>query len=215
MSAPQLHLRSGPSTTTQPSQTATSTRIEVASTLRLRGVSAEGRRIRWAEDVVDNEGMGRKSSKGACPNSTSLAVLRNLGSNKSNTSPRVQSAAYTTLHVLSANPPLNPPQTPRLPMATATVNPIIVLLGWAGSAERGGNTIIIMTMRTMILARRTVIPRNSQTQARVRRQEQKQKQREGERGKDRGAREARMLTRRCLEYLGHRLWFRSRKEYTR
>ncbi len=43
------------------------------ATLRLRGAHdpAEGRRrqrrgpaIRWAEDVVDNEGLGRKSSKG-------------------------------------------------------------------------------------------------------------------------------------------------------
>jgi hypothetical protein len=35
-------------------------------TLRLRGVAMHTRRrIRWAEDVVDNEGLGRKSSKGA------------------------------------------------------------------------------------------------------------------------------------------------------
>lgn len=48
--------------------------IETA-TLRLRGAHdpAESRRqgrrgptIRWAEDVVDNEGLGRKSSKGSC-----------------------------------------------------------------------------------------------------------------------------------------------------
>lgn len=32
-------------------------------TLRLRGVPAERRRIRWAADVIDNEGLGRKSSK--------------------------------------------------------------------------------------------------------------------------------------------------------
>lgn len=38
--------------------------------LHLRGArdtepsSSNGRRIRWAEDVVDNEGLGRKSSKG-------------------------------------------------------------------------------------------------------------------------------------------------------
>lgn len=34
-------------------------------TLRLRGEPRQSRRaIRWAEDVVDNEGMGKKSSKG-------------------------------------------------------------------------------------------------------------------------------------------------------
>lgn len=39
--------------------------------LRLRGEdlvrgagTASGRRIQWADDVVDNEGLGRKSSKG-------------------------------------------------------------------------------------------------------------------------------------------------------
>ncbi|KAL8908606.1 MAG: hypothetical protein Q9207_000694 [Kuettlingeria erythrocarpa] len=35
-------------------------------TLRLRADSADRRRIRWAEDVVDNEGMGRKKSKVCC-----------------------------------------------------------------------------------------------------------------------------------------------------
>jgi protein phosphatase 1 regulatory subunit 11 len=33
--------------------------------LRLRADPAERRHIQWAEDVVDNEGMGKKSSKGA------------------------------------------------------------------------------------------------------------------------------------------------------
>lgn len=32
--------------------------------LRLRAEPTERRRIQWAEDVVDNEGMGKKSSKG-------------------------------------------------------------------------------------------------------------------------------------------------------
>jgi protein phosphatase 1 regulatory subunit 11 len=35
-----------------------------AGVLRLRAVPAERRRIQWAEDVIDNEGMGKKSSKG-------------------------------------------------------------------------------------------------------------------------------------------------------
>lgn len=38
------------------------------------------RRIQWAEDVVDNEGLGRKSSKGgvffSCSAGLSLPVLR-------------------------------------------------------------------------------------------------------------------------------------------
>ena len=36
--------------------------------LRLRGAHEPGERrgIRWAEDVVDNEGLGRKSSKVCC-----------------------------------------------------------------------------------------------------------------------------------------------------
>lgn len=39
-----------------------------SATLRLRASpsTAEDRRIRWAADVVDNEGMGKKSSKVCC-----------------------------------------------------------------------------------------------------------------------------------------------------
>lgn len=39
-------------------------------TLRLRAEAeepSEQRRIQWAEDVIDNEGMGKKSSKGKSP----------------------------------------------------------------------------------------------------------------------------------------------------
>lgn len=35
-----------------------------SGTLRLRAGPAEARHIQWAEDVIDNEGMGKKSSKG-------------------------------------------------------------------------------------------------------------------------------------------------------
>ena len=35
-------------------------------TLRLRGGPIEDRRVRWGQDVIDNEGMGKKSSKGTC-----------------------------------------------------------------------------------------------------------------------------------------------------
>ncbi|KAJ5622810.1 Type 1 phosphatases regulator ypi1 [Penicillium lividum] len=46
--------------------------LRLSGTLRLRGEDApsvtpepsSSRRIRWSEDVVDNEGMGKKSSKG-------------------------------------------------------------------------------------------------------------------------------------------------------
>jgi len=35
-------------------------------TLRLRGASVENRRVRWGDDVIDNEGMGKKKSKVCC-----------------------------------------------------------------------------------------------------------------------------------------------------
>jgi protein phosphatase 1 regulatory subunit 11 len=37
-----------------------------AGTLRLRAEPAEERHIQWAADVIDNEGMGKKSSKVCC-----------------------------------------------------------------------------------------------------------------------------------------------------
>jgi protein phosphatase 1 regulatory subunit 11 len=37
-----------------------------SATLRLRAEPVESRRIQWAEDVIDNEGMGKKSSKVCC-----------------------------------------------------------------------------------------------------------------------------------------------------
>ncbi|OJJ38569.1 hypothetical protein ASPWEDRAFT_94891, partial [Aspergillus wentii DTO 134E9] len=54
-----------------------SSNVRVSGTLRLRGEDvpdttennqdrASNRRIRWSEDVVDNEGMGKKSSKVCC-----------------------------------------------------------------------------------------------------------------------------------------------------
>jgi protein phosphatase 1 regulatory subunit 11 len=51
---------------TQSSFTSTQTASQTSlPTLVLRGVSTEQQRhIQWAEDVVDNEGMGKKSSKG-------------------------------------------------------------------------------------------------------------------------------------------------------
>lgn len=37
-----------------------------SATLRLRAEPEEAPRVRWAEEVVDNEGMGKKSSKVCC-----------------------------------------------------------------------------------------------------------------------------------------------------
>lgn len=39
----------------------------LTGTLRLRAVPAESRHIRWSEDVIDNEGLGRKKSKRNVP----------------------------------------------------------------------------------------------------------------------------------------------------
>ncbi|KAK4992393.1 Type 1 phosphatases regulator ypi1 [Elasticomyces elasticus] len=48
-------------------QTESSPQVQLPSgTLRLRAEPIEQRRISWAEDVVDNEGMGKKSSKVCC-----------------------------------------------------------------------------------------------------------------------------------------------------
>lgn len=61
---------SGTATPTSGSQTITTDPTQQPSaTLRLRGASpstSSGRRIQWAEDVIDNEGMGKKSSKVCC-----------------------------------------------------------------------------------------------------------------------------------------------------
>lgn len=64
--------RTATPTTGSATQTATSTpanepATETHVTLRLRGApdpTVQGPRLRWAEDVVDNEGLGRKRSKG-------------------------------------------------------------------------------------------------------------------------------------------------------
>ncbi|KAJ5112968.1 Type 1 phosphatases regulator ypi1 [Penicillium angulare] len=59
-------------TTTETSRESSTVRLP--TTLRLRGEESSNapaepstsRRIRWSEDVVDNEGMGKKSSKVCC-----------------------------------------------------------------------------------------------------------------------------------------------------
>ncbi|KAG9236223.1 phosphatase inhibitor-domain-containing protein [Amylocarpus encephaloides] len=61
--------------TTQPTSSQTQTQslntpsATIQPVLHLRGVHSEGRnrpKIKWAEDVVDNEGLGRKKSKVCC-----------------------------------------------------------------------------------------------------------------------------------------------------
>ena len=55
------------STTITQTATSSNPRLNLSTqtgTLRLRGEPIQRRRIRWAEDVVDNEHLGRKSSKG-------------------------------------------------------------------------------------------------------------------------------------------------------
>lgn len=50
--------------------------------LRLRGGhTANGRSVQWADDVVDNEGLGRKSSKGAFFLSSLVAICDGAATN--------------------------------------------------------------------------------------------------------------------------------------
>ncbi|TDZ31176.1 Type 1 phosphatases regulator YPI1 [Colletotrichum spinosum] len=63
---PQQRSAPGPSQT-QTETPSTQTRTSPQAILRLRGAHAPARQsVRWAEDVVDNEGLGRKSSKVCC-----------------------------------------------------------------------------------------------------------------------------------------------------
>ncbi|KAF9877770.1 hypothetical protein CkaCkLH20_04905 [Colletotrichum karsti] len=63
---PQQRSTPGPSQT-QTETTNSQSRTGTQAILRLRGAHAPSRpSVRWAEDVVDNEGLGRKSSKVCC-----------------------------------------------------------------------------------------------------------------------------------------------------
>jgi hypothetical protein len=46
--------------------------------LRLRAEPTERRRIQWAEDVIDNEGMGKKSSKGSLHLAYRIGAFANM-----------------------------------------------------------------------------------------------------------------------------------------
>lgn len=73
---PSQAMRSaGPGTTSQ-TQTQAQTQSPI---LRLRGAQRNrGPRVQWAESVVDNEGMGKKSSKGRKDNPTRQSLLATL-----------------------------------------------------------------------------------------------------------------------------------------
>lgn len=65
--APPPQRQAVPSTSqTQPTtQTQTQPQTQTTAILRLRGAhESTGRSVQWREDVVDNEGLGRKKSKG-------------------------------------------------------------------------------------------------------------------------------------------------------
>lgn len=70
MSQRQQQQQSAPAPSQTQTEQATKAPEPEASTpaprvLRLRGANqSNGRAVQWAEDVVDNEGLGRKSSKG-------------------------------------------------------------------------------------------------------------------------------------------------------
>ena len=49
-----------------------------SATLRLRAAAVEEHHVQWADDVVDNEGMGKKSSKGAANGSPITKLMRLL-----------------------------------------------------------------------------------------------------------------------------------------
>lgn len=74
--APTASAPSQTTTVTEPSlgsPDVDTTRTQPARTLRLRGARASAARsVQWAEDVVDNEGLGRKSSKGTPGNHRSF-----------------------------------------------------------------------------------------------------------------------------------------------
>lgn len=95
------------------SQTATQSSTPV---LRLRAPASDQttrRRIQWADGVIDNEGLGRKRSKGTNTLLPTPGLRLFLYSSPSKINHSLgclhQSAAYITPHILSASLPPNPP----------------------------------------------------------------------------------------------------------
>jgi hypothetical protein len=58
----------------QAAQQLPNSQLTLQPVLRLRGAHDSRQRVRWSESVVDNEGLGRKSSKGG-RNSTQAPTL--------------------------------------------------------------------------------------------------------------------------------------------
>ncbi|KAK9386426.1 phosphatase inhibitor-domain-containing protein [Lipomyces mesembrius] len=52
--------------TIEPTSSNAPEEVVVVGTLRLRGGPVADRRVRWGDDVIDNEGMGKKTSKICC-----------------------------------------------------------------------------------------------------------------------------------------------------
>lgn len=107
-----------------------------SGTLRLRAEPVQRRHIQWAEDVIDNEGMGKKSSKGTrayvLPGlSAPVARGRNRAPTPAKVSTRLtmlqQSAASTTSNASSASPLTSPHPTIHPRMTTQTASPTTVL----------------------------------------------------------------------------------------
>ena len=104
---PQQQQRRPPPSQTQTvpaasgSQTTTQAEAQPApAVLRLRGAhTASDRSVRWAEDVVNNEGLGRKSSKGS-----ELGSLPPSRRTSADTFPNPQYAASTTARARSTSP---------------------------------------------------------------------------------------------------------------
>jgi hypothetical protein len=67
---PQAHAQTTTTTSITPQTDTQIGQPQTQAVLRLRGANAPGPSVRWADDVVDNEGLGRKSSKGIPPGLT-------------------------------------------------------------------------------------------------------------------------------------------------
>lgn len=132
------------------SQTQTSTqpvlRLSAPSgTLRLRAEPVERRHIQWAEDVVDNEGMGKKSSKGTHPSNHVSSTVQNQARNRlvRQRLTRKQCAAFTILSARSASHPTSHPAILAailIRIATWTMGRLDLQVGGMDGGV-GGNTV--------------------------------------------------------------------------
>jgi hypothetical protein len=138
------------------SQTSSITQV-VTGTLRLRGERlansttqqqeeqrASGRRIRWGEDVIDNEGMGKKNSKGkggftASPTFPKYLLII--------TTTNTQSAVYITNRVPWTRVAPSPSPSLRI-LAPPRIPPVIVILTSVMGA-REGSAVTTMSMATI------------------------------------------------------------------